>query len=229
MTTVSNPAQHLLILVDGYIRDENKTWKMNIPYDINKVIFSFYKFMIISNILTDHESDTLYDMILNHFKYKTINCDLIYRGTRDGFGYHDFCEKCYDIKHVMVICETVKDIACGGYTSVGFTKSLGSTYKDENAFIYSIRTNNTKYPPKIFPILKAAESAAMCQWNGYLFGFANSGIALQEYCNKPGTNSGIAGLEYLPSGWTDYLQGGVRNQYGITTQIKELEVFKLTL
>ena len=226
MATFSKEDQRFL--VDGYIRNQNKSWNMNIPSDINKIIFAFYKINIASDILTEDESDTLYDMILKHFKCKIIKFDLIYRGTRDGFGAYDFRNKCYNVKDVMVICETTKDIVCGGYTSVGFTNSLGGTYKDEKAFLYSIRTNNEKYPPKIFPILEGREKGAMCTWNGYLFGFANSGIWLQGDCNKPGTNSGIAGLDYLPSGDSDYLRAGSRS-LGRDIQIKELEVFRLVL
>ena len=224
MASFSKQGQRLL--VDGYIRNNTKLWKMNIPSDISEVIFLFYQVMIVSDILTIDESKILYDMIMSHFECKMINFDLIYRGTRDGFGVTDFSERCHDIKEVMVICETTKDIVCGGYTSVGFNKSLGN-YKDENAFLYSIRTNNEKYPPKIFPILKGKEKLAMCQWKGYLFGFANSGIWLQVNCNKPGTNSGIAGLSYLPNEDANYLKAGA-TEIG-RVQMKELEVFQLSL
>ena len=215
------------MLVDGYVRNQNKLWEMNIPSDINRIIYSFYKLMILSDILTNEESQTLYDMILKQLECDTINFELIYCGTKDGFGFEDFRKKCYDIKQVMVICETMKDIVCGGYTSIGFIYGQDLPYKDENAFLYSIRTNDRKYPPKIFPVLKGEEEEAMESSSGsHLFGFANSGIWLAQYCNKPDTNSGIAGLGYISSSiHDDYLNAGDSDYL---VQIKELEVFKLT-
>ena len=219
-------ADDFLKIVNGYVRDQNKLWKMNIPNDINKIIFLFYRMIIDSKILTQKEHEKLYEMISDKMESKQLNFNLIYRGTQDGFGFSDFYDKCNKIKPVIVIVETTKDIVCGGYTSVGFIKNADMEYKDERAFLYSIRTNNSKYPPKIFHILPGYEDEAIGFCTGYLCCFANSGIWLEANCNRPGTNSGISGLDYIPSNQDNYLTGGDSKSVGI--QVKELELFQLT-
>ena len=225
MATLNSFAQRLLTTVDAYIRDQSKLWKMNIPKEINNIIYLFYKILIDSNILTEEENCKLYEMVLKELQtkneVKALNFDLIYRGTEHGFGFKDYWDKCENIKPAFVIIETTGNKVCGGCTSVGFRKDRGSNYRDPDAFIYSIRTNDSKYPPKIFRVIHA--NSAMGFWFGYLGSFSGSGIWLRENCNKPGTNTGIAGLNYVPAGNTWYLNAGKRVQI----QVKEIELFQI--
>lgn len=227
MASLSTFGQRLKTIVNGYIRHQNKSWKINIPKEINEIIYLFYKIMIDSKILTEEENFTLCEMILEKLQSKALSTSLIYRATENGFGYDDFWNKCENINPALVIIQTTKDKVCGGYTSVGFRKDKGRYYKDEDAFIYSIRTNDSNYPPKIFPVSNEQKAMSFC--NGYLCCWSNSGIWLQENCNKPNTNSGISGLNYVPTGSDAYLNAGVDAYNGLcdNIQIEDIELFHI--
>ena len=128
--------EQFLTIIDGWIRRENDTLGLRIPHVINMVILSFYKVVIDSRILTDNENATLYEMVLNQLQVKIMNFESIYQGTKDGFGFDNFWNKCDAIKPAFVIIETVSNKVFGGYTSVGLTKKEVST--DKNAFIYVV-------------------------------------------------------------------------------------------
>ena len=225
--------ERYITIINGYIRETNKTLKMNIPQDINLVIFLFYKMRINSQILTEDEEAMLYAMVVDHLKSKTMDFVSIYQGTEDGFGFDNFWKKCDMIEPAFVIIETTKNKVFGGYTSIGFTKntSLGTansdgtyTRKDENAFIYSIR-NDPKYPPKIFPVLEAHEDKAILFFDEYLCCFNNSGIWLQEDCNLTGKNNGCTGRGYISRLEREGYLNGTKGHIPFT--VKELELFQI--
>jgi hypothetical protein len=73
---------------------------------------------------------------------------LLYRGTRDGFGWDDFHSKCDGQTNTLTIIKA----KCSSYIFGGFTKvdwdSSGYYKSDPNAFIFSL-TNNENKPLKI--------------------------------------------------------------------------------
>lgn len=212
-------------IIYGYIREQHELRKLNIPHEIFSVILLFYKTFIDSKILSEDEKSQLYAMVVEQLKAKHLYFQPIYRGTRNGFGYHDFWNVCNKIKPAFVIIETTADKVCGGYTSVGFDKS--STYqKDEDAFLYSIR-NDKEHPPKIFPVLKKQSHCAISYYDKHLCGFGSysSGILLAEDCNLPGKYCLLYGMSYMQIEQYNYLNAG----QGDKIQLKELELFQVII
>ena len=68
---------------------------------------------------------------------------------------------------------------------------------------------------------------AILYGNGYLCCWSGSGLWLEQHCNQPHTNSGIAGWNYVAKNYNDeqklYLMAGKRE----SIQIKEIEFFQI--
>ena len=134
-------------IVSGYIRAEKS---LKIPEPIKLVILLFYYNTIETSILTDNECDKLLQLFEGQNKFKHLpqySYKLIYKRTRDGAGLADFESKCYDKPNLVCIISADKNVF-GGYTSKGFMSNQFQC-KDEDAFIFSIRSSAT-YPAAIF-------------------------------------------------------------------------------
>jgi hypothetical protein len=72
--------------------------------------------------------------------------NLIYRGTRDGFGAKDFHSKCDGHSNTMSILKAKEsEFIFGGYTTVSWESSARGKYKsDPNAFIFSLKNKDNQ-------------------------------------------------------------------------------------
>ena len=139
--------------VSGYVRNMQL---LEIPESIILVILLFYYNTIESSILTDDECDKLLSLFdaqnkfqeLGNYSYK-----LIYKGTRDGTEITHFVSKCHRKTNLLCIISTDDGNVFGGYTAMGWRNVNYSTYIDEKAFLFSIRSSKN-YPPKIFNAIK---------------------------------------------------------------------------
>ena len=73
---------------------------------------------------------------------KLKNLNLIYRATRDGDSINNFFNKCNQIKNVILLIKSNNNSIFGGFTQIGFVKSSNSKFKDDEAFVFSLVSNN---------------------------------------------------------------------------------------
>ena len=223
MSTLSAAKSELLI--DGYLRAAGT------PQELLSIVLSFYLVTMETKILSEFESMILDRMILEHLKQNIKGYRLIFRATDDGWSHDAFYEKCENFANAFCIIHTEKNNVYGGYLTNGFIKENSN---DPQACVYSIRTKNPKYPPKLFKIVDS--KSAHFYRRGYLccFGVSPTTIRIKEHCNYgdgryPGRNSGHmsgqSGEKYaIPKDSRLYLTGGV---YTFNTKITEIECFQV--
>ena len=73
--------------------------------------------------------------------------NLIFRGTRDGFGVTDFHQKCDNKGPTITIVKDVRGYVFGGYTSINW-KSEGGYASDSKAFLFSVN-KKLKFPVQV--------------------------------------------------------------------------------
>ncbi len=102
-------------------------------------------------------------------KISNNNWNLIYRGTRDGFGAKDFHRECDGVAKTVTIVKTTNGNIFGGYTDLPWSShNTGIDHIDNNAFIFSLV--NEKNQPFI-SMSKNQEGSIGCQLNlGPVFG-----------------------------------------------------------
>eukprot|EP01084_Bolivina_argentea_P112996 201478_1 len=217
------------LLVAGYNRHmEKQLNKQSIPNGINLLCFSYYFLtysMTESQILTAQEKQIFGDLLKQQDNTKQTNTlhrcwQLIFRATRDGWTgdiFHDICDK---KAPSITIIETVKGNVFGGFTNVEFNGNDWGLQKDENAFIFLIRSTKG-YKPQIFNVTQKMSYGAMqnygrdcmCSFGGVRDMFIASNCNVNHYsCSEK---------EYYPFPETPYL---TETKY---FTVKEVEVFNL--
>ncbi len=96
---------------------------------------------------------------------------LLYRGTRDGFGFHSKCDGHLNTLIILKVKQSYFNF--GGFTSVSWESSTVAKWKsDQNAFIFSL-TNKDNQPLKMKINPNEHESAIWCHPKlGPTFGFS---------------------------------------------------------
>jgi hypothetical protein len=99
------------------------------------------------------------------------NFILLYRGSRDGWKYKDFHDRCDNKGATVTVIKSSKGRISGGYTQLSWT-SGGTYYKDDSAFLFSVSFSK-KYP------LTSGQNAIYCASNyGPLFSSIPANLAL---------------------------------------------------
>ena len=64
---------------------------------------------------------------------------LLYRGSRDGWKYRDFHDRCDNKGATLTLFKTDDGRVCGGYTSVSWESPKSWEFKaDPSAFVFSV-------------------------------------------------------------------------------------------
>eukprot|EP01084_Bolivina_argentea_P103213 184906_1 len=79
------------------------------------------------------------ERLLNNVQNKSIKYNLLWRMTRDGKDAKTFHSKCDNKGATLTIYHSEYDHVFGGYASVSWANS-GSTKKDDNVFVYLLRS-----------------------------------------------------------------------------------------
>lgn len=159
--------------------------------------------------------------ILNQF-CRTLNqqWQLIYRGTRDGFGEGTFISRCANQGPTITVI-LVDKYLFGGYTSISWKHSKVNVWdRDPTAFLFTL-TNPHQIPPTKYPI-QSTGNRAIRSCDGYGPTFGQYDICIHANSNEhQGSNSGF------PNNYCDTTQMGSETFTGTTNfQTSEIEVYK---
>jgi hypothetical protein len=151
---------------------------------------------------------------------------LLYRGTRDGFGSHDFHSKCDNHANTLTILKAKgSEFIFGGFTSVDWDSS--SYYKsDPNAFIFSL-TNKDNKPVKMKVDPNQHQYAIYCSsFYGPIFG-SGSDIYVANNANKTMDSHSYLGDSYRYSQYAHGTNEAQRFLAGsFIFQLDEVEVYQ---
>eukprot|EP01084_Bolivina_argentea_P267863 454824_1 len=168
----------------GYIRNEIKETRINIPKAIKLLISSFVpNLWIDSNILTPNEQDSLLSMVNNHpMTKKFARCEwkLLLRASRDGDSTKIFHELCDHKKNTICFVETEYGHVCGGYVETEWKNGRDNIWdiQCDNAYMFVVRPTS-----KIFEQKKTSKSSVAHYW-GDSFNFGYNDLYLKD--NKKG-------------------------------------------
>ena len=140
-----------------------------------------------SNILKEEELSALFEM--SH----SINADLVYRGSRDGFDARAFHTKCDSVEHTITIIKSNFDSVFGGYTSVAW-KSDGLFRRDPNAYLFSLRRKGV-FQKEVFKVVRPENAIRGHHEYGPIFG-GGVDIFIADKSNTNGGNLTNFGHSY---------------------------------
>jgi hypothetical protein len=170
-----------------------------------------------SEILSDFPS------IFDKFRFKKWN--LLYRGTRDGFGSGAFHTRCDGHANTLTIILTTKGYVFGGFSPISWDSS--NAYKADmtkESFLFSLISPRSKEPQK-FPLLNTSYALYCSTGHGPTFGNGH------DIYVANGANSNTSSYTSLGSGYVN--STGITAQQVFTGeynfQVKEIEVFSIKL
>eukprot|EP01084_Bolivina_argentea_P238823 401268_1 len=185
----------LQMLVNRFNGNIEQTLNQTIPIPINYLCFNYYFLEIKakSGIITTKEKDIFAKLIQQNNISIEYNWNLIFRGSKHGFTFESFNNKCTNIKNVICIIYSEHGNVFGGFTKIGWPKledlpAVDDTKysRDKNAFLYILRSKDNKYEPEIFGLSNRQTQTTVQSCFGWLSCFGNCGIdlALKTNCNK---------------------------------------------
>ena len=184
------------------------------------------KVLIDSTILSKEANKEVFEEKLSEW-CGTTNFELLYRGTRDGFGAGDFHRECDDKGKTLVLIKNTSRHVFGGFASVPWMSSSSGAWKPApGSFLFTL-TNMHGIQPTKFPLKNENDKNAIYHRSdrGPSFGgghdiFVSSGCDTEtgSYGNFPYTYNDTTGKGK-----------GVFSSYTNTQnfQVQEIEVFKV--
>jgi len=176
-----------------------------------------------SDILTADQERALKSLI--GFEEKSFS--LLWRGSRDGFGWNSFHSQCDNKGKTLTVVKSVDGSIFGGYTSIPWVSSAALVSgKDEKSFLFTL-TNPSHMPLKLIKKngIYFNEAVLHFRYYGPTFGNWEFYVAMDSNLNaksvfKPGPSfEGAGGCQELV-----FLQGGMgENPHNFRTD--NIEVF----
>ena len=190
----SSPPTDLELVTFNFIRNNyEKKYKQNIPMALKYLTFKFSNMIIGSKLLTLKEDMDFFKLLLT--KLPSIRrFNHLFRASDHKYSaakFHDFCD---DKGGTITIIKSNWGNIFGGYTSKSWT-SYGGYYKDENAFLFVIKSNDESIESKCPLLLELKKDhigyAIYCDANvGPIFGGGGTGdIYIGDNCNKSDSRS----------------------------------------
>jgi hypothetical protein len=148
--------------------------------------------------------------------------ELLYRGSRDGFGGYDFHSRCDNKGATVTVVETTKGFIFGGYTPLSWDSSSGYRQDDSlKSFLFSLKNSRNTEPKRFSLKPDMKQYAICCNANcGPIFGGGHD-FYLAPNSNSVTANYSNFGWAYEGCGYDarTFLAG----EYNFT--VKEVEVF----
>jgi hypothetical protein len=160
--------------------------------------------------------------IFDEFSGKQIQ--LLYRGSRDGFGSKDFHSRCDGFSNTLTLIESCKGNIFGGYTPCAWDSTTGSKFDQSGrSFVFTLK-NPHNIPPRKFRLVTDRRAIYCGGGDGPSFG-AGTDIRVLDNCNAQNNNYLSFGSSYENDTGKDgkTLLDGEYNY-----MVKELEVFSIS-
>ena len=156
----------------------------------------------------------------------TKNFELIYRGSRDGFGANDFHRLCDNKGKTLVLIKNTSGHVFGGFAVPWESPSSSDTWKQApGSFLFTL-TNMYGIQPTKFPLKDENNGKVICHNNGYQPTFGCVDFYVSSDCN---TNT--SSYTNFPSSYNDTTRKGnsifSSNSGNSHFQVQEIEVFKV--
>ena len=125
---------------------------------------------------------------------------LLYRGTRDGFGAHNFHSKCdYQSPTLTIIKAKESGFIFGGYTEAAWKSFYGYQF-DPNAFLFSLTNKEDK--PCIMNVIHPTRAIYCSPNSGPIFGdgtyyFTSDDLHIADNANTNENSSSRLGNSYI--------------------------------
>ena len=156
--------------------------KIDIKDPVKAIKFQLQSFFVDSVILkNDLENHRMVaDWVSETLKSIGGSFDLLYRGSRDGFGAKNFHKKCDNKGPTIVIIENTSGNKFGGYAAVSWTSMHQSNQSKDSfsSFLFSIdKKEKLPYKPE-------SGSQVLCRHSGYgpIFGASHT-LLIDDKCN----------------------------------------------
>jgi hypothetical protein len=149
--------------------------------------------------------------------------DLLWRGTRDGFGAATFHAKCNGRGNILTIVMDMNGYIFGGFTPIALDSSNATKQDSSNrSFLFTLK-NPTGTNPMKFPMIPS-KIAITCYANyGPYFGNSND-LYIADNCNQNLNNASNLGVNFTNNtGQPGHLFLTGANNF----QVKEIEVFQI--
>ena len=158
----------------------------------------------------------------------TSDFELLYRGTRDGFGADDFHRTCDNKGKTLVLVKNSSGHVFGGFASIPWTSPSSWEYKQApGSFIFTL-TNMHGIQPTKFPLKNENDGNAVqhqASW-GPIFGGGND-FYINPNCNTSNSASGF------PTTYNDTTGKGssifTSSTSTIHFKVQEIEVFMVNV
>jgi hypothetical protein len=165
-----------------------------------------------------------YPDILKEFRNKKWN--LLYRGSRDGFGVSNFHGKCDNQSNTLTLIETTKGSIFGGFTPLSWDSTTNNYKSDssQSGFLFNLKNPRNSAPQRFR--LSSGSNAIYCNASyGPTFGSGHD-IYVSNGCNANTSSYTSFGNAYVND---TGIQGNqvLAGEYNFT--VKEIEVFAINL
>ena len=155
----------------------------------------------------------------------TKNFELLYRGTRDGFGADDFHRLCDNKGKTLVLVKNTSGYVFGGFASIPWTSSNGPK-QAPGSFIFTL-TNMYGIQPTKFSLKNENDVYAVWHHKDYgpIFG---GGFDINISSDRNSSTNSCSGLGYTYSdttgkGWSIFSSNTSNRNF----QVQEIEVFRV--
>ena len=154
----------------------------------------------------------------------TENFELLYRGSRDGFGASNFHGLCDNKGKTLVLIKNTSGHVFGGFASIPWSCSGGSK-QAPGSFLFTL-TNMHRIHPTKFSLKNENDGSAVehITTNGPVFGDSN-GLWIYTDCNRNNnSNCGFSSYNNITGkGCSIFSSNSGDNHF----QVQEIEVFKV--
>ena len=160
---------------------------------------------------------------------RTSDFELLYRGTRDGFGASDFHRTCANQGKTVVLIKNSSGHVFGGFASIPWTShSSGECKQAPGSFLFTL-TNIHGIQPTKFPLKNENDGCAIHQYNGYAPSFGRG----HDISIKPNCNTNTNSYASFPTTYNDTTGKGnsifSSNTSTGNFQVQEIEVFRVNV
>ena len=212
--------------VHGWIREN---YGDNFLDDIAQLIFTFYRVILDSKILSDSEREALMNLLFEKMPNQnkiSMKTKLLFRASEHDYDWKEFHKHCENKGPTVTIIHNEYDRVFGGYVTKSwshYSKTYYEQVEDPTAFLFGIRPQVIYIPFKD----KEEDSRAilMADEMGPMFG-GGVDIALENKCNTSRNWASSSTFEF------NFIEiaGGDDGGGGVSEWIaKDYEVFEILI